>query len=344
MGRVRGARGRWLEAAVAAVVAFVCLLAAGSAHAVRDSIGPIFQQSKWVSTTPAVEPKDGDPKEYAYSRRILLNKAGGGGTEGDKLYEGRDRCQYGDFYLAQALGTRIPACFDIGAHDYTFLDPRLVKGPYPSILTGPRYSSTGNAVDSLKDRPRQTVKALNRIAAWLGDQQDEEGVAPPTALRLQAAAEILANPLIHASTQETIVATILSDERFEEPKVASDPRGREAAVITTPDRGRFGVMEFEKGEKYRGKDTVFTRKLYFDPSTHELLATRVVLEKTDLPRVRAFLREEGAPAVVEERVYARARQVREPDFAQKRIPCKRFDSKGDNCFKIGRGGHYASVG
>ena len=325
-------------------VLVIALAAAGAAQAVQKRIAPVFQKKVAETTIPLFDDEQVGPVAKALiSHQVLLNKAGGGGSRTHRSVTGDPgRCSETDFVVALTL-TAFPAlgCDGGLTGSFAFLDPRLIKGPSPpNLLTGPKYSSTGNGVDSLRGNGRQLLRVVNRLAAKAAVHQVE---ALPGALRLQAAIGIMANPLSHRSARKALVEQVLDGERFSAPTATEDPRGRNARMISTRDQGHYDRYIALESGNYKADDTSLEQQLLFEPGSYELLATRTLLTATDVPMLRKWLKERGRPAELIEAVYGRAHQVRDRDFGQHRVPCEKLGSRGNNCIKLGSGG-YASIG
>jgi hypothetical protein len=312
-----------------------------AAQARVTSIGPMFQERASVSTTPSV-PTDGTPEKErepeTVVHSVLLNKAGGGGfhtarTSGQSEHA---PCYFAEELLAYIVSNDRFTCSGVlpRRQSFAFLDPRLAPD---APFTPPKYSGSGGGVDDLRGKPGLIRRAVARRAAYRKDQW--EPYTSPAGLRLDAAAELLSNPLAHTTTRKRIVRQLLATGDYSEPMPANDPRGRAAEVITLTDTSRAHEVLINNTPFDLTDAATLRRKLYVDPETSDMLATRSVLESTTRPELDDWLAEQGGSAVVAQTVYDRVRRVRDDAFRQRLRPCRRMGIDQDGkCLDIGKHG------
>ncbi len=225
---------------------------------------------------------------------------------------------------------------DQGSRDSgSLIDLRLVS--FTPVSTPPKFGPLGHSVDDL----RGEAGLIRRVIAHKTSRYSRRApLAEVSALRLEAGGEIIQNPLSGRATRREVIRRIRRDPAIEYVANVHDPRGRRAGLLRTPDASRFGATGFygPGGERdYDLTDSVgMTRELYFDPISFNILATRTILDSTNLDELSGWLADQGGSAELEREVFFPIRHRQNRKIRQTRIPCERLGTESDGvCIQLG---------
>ena len=350
-----GLVGVSIAAVVGALALFAVIAATIAAPAqARDPAAFNFIKS---SRTYAAIPGDpfGEGAKNGNSRKIVsrlwINKGGGGESEADlvkgsNLGEGkRIGCN-----IVERVAWTVLENQDFCSHEGTYrsanIDVRLV--PHHPTSAAPKYSSSGAGVGSLRGKMFRVRTAMRKRTSEIARRWP---VAMRTALRFEAAEGILENPLASAATRKQVVRLLKAEPHVDVMSGVHDLRGRDALRLQIEDRSHAGETTFGDGAGHYItldlRDAVELRQqLFVDPSSFAVLSERTILVGSKYNEFQDWIADQGGnPAIVRE-TFTLPRQVREPKYAQRRIPCKSINVESDGvCIRIGPpGGRFIVTG
>jgi hypothetical protein len=279
------------------------------------------------------------------SARITMNMGGGGEYFSSRVEGPKGSCNLPEI-LMEAIRVGAPYCGHtpnftrLRLYDRTVFPAKLL----PPLSIQPQYGRLGYAVDELGSLA-QVSTVVDELAAT---SQSENPLLDAIPARFDATVELMDDPIASRKIRQWLIENLISESGFQPQANVQDPTGRSASLIEIPGRSRAGRVTLSDGGEvvsYDLTDAAHTElRLYYDPTTWDILAREDALVSTTVPELQPFVAASApAPAVYFTTTYEPVKTVHREDLVQYRVPCRRLEeAKPDDnfCVEVGKPGGY----